>query len=66
MGIFCEMCIKLHLEEQTTNGLAIEKKEFKSKLFNLNENCFGTTFENKSIQIFKDETLGQSDVMSPE
>lgn len=65
MGFICEMCIQLNLEEQT--GLII-KNELKSlkKLYNVNENCYGTRFENKSLQIFKSENISQSYYMSSE
>ena len=61
------MCIKLHLEEQTGNTI-VENKKLKSlkKLFNMNDNCYGTLFQNNSLQIFKGEKLVQSYIESPE
>lgn len=65
MGFICEMCIQLNLEEQTGH---IDKNELKSlkKLFNVNKNCYGTKFENKSLQIFMSDNISQSYYMSSE
>ena len=56
---------QLNLEDQI--GI-IENKELKplKKLFNMNENCYGTLFENKSLRVFKGEKLAHSYYMSPE
>jgi len=65
MAYLCEMCIQLHLEEQTGQ---LKKKQLNSlkKLYNMNENCYGSKFENKSLKISKGDNLAHSFYMSPE
>ncbi len=65
MAFLCEMCIKLHLEEQI-NQIEVKKLNFVKKLYNMYENCYGTEFQNKTLKLFKGDKLSHSYYMSPE
>jgi len=65
MGFICEMCIKLNLEE-LTGVLQIKELKQVRKLYNKNENCNGTLFQNNSLHILAGDKLEQAYFSSPE
>jgi hypothetical protein len=64
MGILCEMCIQLHLEDQVeyVNKKRVDVKE----LYNLNRNCYGLKKENKSFKYELGKNVNYAYWMSPE
>lgn len=65
LAFLCEMCIQLNLEEHTG---VVEQKMLNEpkKLYNMNENCYGTSFENNTLKLIKGDNLAYSYYMSPE
>ena len=64
MGILCEMCIQLHLEDQV--GYINNKQINVTELYNLNENCYGLSKENNSFKYELGKNLYFSNIMAPE
>ena len=64
MGILCEMCIQLHLEDQVefVNKKMVDVKE----LYNLKRNCYGLKKENKSFNYELGKNVNYAYWMSPE
>lgn len=64
MAFLCEMCIQLHLEDYT--GIVQKQLNSVKKLYSMNENCYGSSFQNRSILLKQGANLQHSFYMSPE